>query len=494
MNILVVDDESFFIEELVRLVDRYREQTGQPIQVGRTAYSAEEALLFLESGEHFPDAIFTDIRMASLDGLDLARTIHERWPELPVAIVSGYPSFEYAREALRAHVQDYILKPIDVPGFNGLLERLYERFLDRQYEDRQAWLNRLLLLDRADTASDWIRSAPCGPDALPVHLLRSPEPAYSVEDWLVRNAGEEAARERQIWICRRSRRELVVFAEDDGLRAIVARAPFPVSVACAGSLGDWSRLHPAIDALSSALDRSAIIGRSAWIDGMAAESKPAADQADLSVSPMLSALARKKDWTVLLKEARRAFSNWQSKELPVKTVAEGMNEIVRLAAAESGETIPDAIRSAVEQLSEDVQGAFAWEEAWKAFEGAISRIIGRAERENEPNGGSAALYHNIASYLAQHYMEPITAQLLAEMFHISRTTLYHLFREYGNTTYIDYLTDIRMNIAKQLIASSPDMKMKDIAECAGYADHHYFSRAFKAATGQTPSEYRETSN
>ena len=59
-----------------------------------------------------PDLVITDIRMPFMDGLELSRLIRQELPEVKIIILSGYDEFEYAKEAIKIGVVEYLLKPI----------------------------------------------------------------------------------------------------------------------------------------------------------------------------------------------------------------------------------------------------------------------------------------------------------------------------------------------------------------------------------------------
>ena len=64
-----------------------------------------------------------------------------------------------------------------------------------------------------------------------------------------------------------------------------------------------------------------------------------------------------------------------------------------------------------------------------------------------------------------------------------------LFRKYAGKSYAQYLTDIRMDRAKELMRANPKMYVKDIAPLVGYQDQFYFSRIFRSTTGMSPAEF-----
>ena len=102
-KVLVVDDEAVVRESYLRTLDGVRYNV-------RAALDGEEALRMMEA-EHF-DVILLDIRMPEMDGIEVLRRIKERWPECEVVIITGYPSIETAKEAVRLGAYNYLAKPV----------------------------------------------------------------------------------------------------------------------------------------------------------------------------------------------------------------------------------------------------------------------------------------------------------------------------------------------------------------------------------------------
>jgi len=111
VSILVVDDESD-VADLFR--QRFRREVRQGVYVLHFAFSAEEALEQLAS-EIQPEliVILSDINMPGMDGLALLGEIKQRWPELPVMMVTAYGDDERRRMADARGAADFIAKPVD---------------------------------------------------------------------------------------------------------------------------------------------------------------------------------------------------------------------------------------------------------------------------------------------------------------------------------------------------------------------------------------------
>lgn len=102
-SVLVVDDE-----EVVRLSYR-RSLAGARCDV-ETVSSGKDALRVMERRAF--DVVMLDLRMPGMDGMSVLKTIKEKWPECEVVIVTGYPSIETAKEAVRLGAYDYLAKPV----------------------------------------------------------------------------------------------------------------------------------------------------------------------------------------------------------------------------------------------------------------------------------------------------------------------------------------------------------------------------------------------
>lgn len=102
-NILIVDDE-----EVVRLSHlRSLEDADCNAQA---AEDGREALDVME--QHSFDVVLLDLRMPDLNGMDVLKTIKQRWPDSEVVVITGYPTLESAKEAVRLGAFNYLAKPI----------------------------------------------------------------------------------------------------------------------------------------------------------------------------------------------------------------------------------------------------------------------------------------------------------------------------------------------------------------------------------------------
>ena len=106
-------------------------------------------------------------------------------------------------------------------------------------------------------------------------------------------------------------------------------------------------------------------------------------------------------------------------------------------------------------------------------------------------GGEGTVINNVKSYIKRNYPGELTIKELAESVYLSPTYLSYIFKQKTGMTINDYITDVRLEKAKELL-HDPKNSIYDIACAVGYHESGYFTRIFKKYTGQTPSKYRGT--
>lgn len=104
----------------------------------------------------------------------------------------------------------------------------------------------------------------------------------------------------------------------------------------------------------------------------------------------------------------------------------------------------------------------------------------------------ARLIEQMRMYLAAHLEGNNAIQDVCRALMISQPVLSKICKKYLNCTYNEYLTQVKIDKAKQLLTGDDDLLIGTIAERIGYANQFYFSHVFKQVTGQTPSEYRSS--
>lgn len=125
-TLLIVDDEPLFRQGMSQLVD------FSSLSIDKV-YLASDGIHGLQLvKEHHPDMVLADINMPGMDGLLLAKHIKEFDSKIKIAMITGYDYFDYALAALKAKVDDFILKPVSKKDIEQLLLKMGQVIMDEK--------------------------------------------------------------------------------------------------------------------------------------------------------------------------------------------------------------------------------------------------------------------------------------------------------------------------------------------------------------------------
>lgn len=110
---------------------------------------------------------------------------------------------------------------------------------------------------------------------------------------------------------------------------------------------------------------------------------------------------------------------------------------------------------------------------------------------NRSTSVSEKMVYDIEAYIKNNLTQDISISAVCSHFAISQPYLSKIFKKYKACTYNDFLINVKINKAKQLLRDRPDLLIGTIAELSGFTDQFYFSKVFKSTENTTPSEYRQ---
>src|SRR5690606_15922774 len=119
-KVLIVEDEKMIRKGIVAMLKRAPVEIKEIIE----CRNGKEALELLQTTKF--DLMITDIRMPKMDGISLVKQIRDMPSKPMVVVVSGYDDFNYAVEAPRHGVMDYLLKPIEREKFYKIMSNIQE--------------------------------------------------------------------------------------------------------------------------------------------------------------------------------------------------------------------------------------------------------------------------------------------------------------------------------------------------------------------------------
>ncbi len=124
-KLIVIDDE----EQIRKGLCRYIANAGLGFEVVAELEDGIHAIEYLTENE--VDTVLTDIKMACVSGIELAKWIYDNRPNIKVVIISGYQEFDYAKKAMEYNVEHYILKPTKLDEVDAVFKKIKEK-LDKE--------------------------------------------------------------------------------------------------------------------------------------------------------------------------------------------------------------------------------------------------------------------------------------------------------------------------------------------------------------------------
>ncbi len=520
---ILVDDE----EEVRQAIIKKLDWNAIGFEVVGEAANGEEALELCEQLR--PDVVMTDIRMPFMDGLTFCRRVKQLLPGIKTAIFSGFDDFQYAKEAIKLEVEEYILKPINAQELEEVFKRIKasldaefarSRNLERMrkyYEESLPMMRQQLLLSlleghiEAGRISDRLREFELDIEAeeyCVAVLVLSEEEAGAETRMLTYSlqgvVAETLSQDIPCKIIQSLERLVLLFSLRKGveIRTLTARlAPlFPAAKKLLGlelSIGlghKCTELYDISRSYFEALDATSYQsyvgpGQCIYIGDI----NPVTPESDFSGSRYLDEILRQikvgrgedleEAFRTLLQDAKMSgLSRMRYQMLQLDLTA----ELLGLIKEYGLEKQTDELHAL---LLDKTTGQFDTIEKMLSFmqdKCEQLRVILLRERKVF----TKKLVETARDYITGHFSDSdLSVDTLCSILSVSPAYFSTIFKKETGDSFVGYLTRVRIEKAIEYLCETDD-KTYVIAEKVGYLDPNYFSYVFKKKTGTTPSKYR----
>ena len=542
LKIFLAEDEVVVRETIKRMIPW--EELGFEL-VGEAA-DGEMALPLLIRQQ--PDLLITDIKMPFMDGLTLARLAKKEIPGLKVVILSGYDDFNYAKQAIGIGVEDYLLKPITK---NALIERLSEIRSRYEHEKTQKEyyekFQREIQAYEKNSSRDFFEALVGGSmDMMEVYKraeklgLDIVAEAYNVLIFTM-NCDEDFSGQRDEYssweaeslellenffaghssamlfrsnifsygVLLKGQRETIeenTRACVDEIRKILSRQDGRREwfLAVGQSVDRLSQIQKSYHTASRAFSQRYLYDENIlYYDEMEtmehpggqAETEDNAYLQKVDVNALNPAILQKFLSNGLQEETENFVKDYfyAIGQEPMESLV-FRNYVILNVRFSVISFIKGLGCDTNEMESADTEEVLA--ESGKNMESAIAyakKMISQAIEIRDQNSGNKnrSILKTAVDFIDSHYMEEdISLNTVANVANVSSNHFSALFSQNMGQTFIEYLTTLRMNKAKELLRCT-GMRSSEIAGEIGYKDAHYFSYLFKKTQGMTPSDYRK---
>ena len=540
LKIFLAEDEVIVRETIKRMIPW--EDLGFEL-VGEAA-DGEMALPLLLRQK--PDLLITDIKMPFMDGLTLAKVAKKEIPGLKVVILSGYDDFNYAKQAINIGVEDYLLKPITK---NALIERLTEIRSRYEHEKTQKEyyekFHREMQAYEKNSSRDFFEALVSGSMDMMEIYRRSEKlgldivaEAYNVliftmnceEDFSGQREGyseweaeslellEEFFSENtsaMLFRCNIFSYGVLIKGQketiEENTRSCVSEIQRILDrkeqkrqwfVAAGEPVERLSQIQKSYYSASRAFSQRYLYDENIlYYDEMASMEKKNVTEDDstylqkVDVNALNPVILQKFLSNGLLEETENFVKDYfyaiGQEPLESLVFRNYVTLNVRFSVMSFLKEIGCDTRTLEQEGTEDVLS-----ESSKSLENAIAyaeKIISQAIALRDQNSGNKnrSILKTAVDFIDSHYMEEdMSLNKAANAANVSANHFSALFSQNMGQTFIEYLTNLRMNKAKEYLRCT-SMRSSEIAGEIGYKDAHYFSYLFKKTQGMTPSDYRK---
>lgn len=485
---VVVDDEKLAIDGMRRFG-----WESHGFQLVATFQDPTRALEWLKvNSTHL---IMADIRMPQMSGLELTKTIHDLFPDIVVILFSGHSEFSYAQKAIRYGVVRYVLKPVDDDELATALADVSSLLDDR--ERRKHWTRRIMR-DR------WVREQ-ISEYSLPVDNQSAAPQWLQTTGFVTYRVGLLPAgvelRARQLEHVDGILHTIVL--SDGHVACVIDGAR--LSCVVQARLSDGFRIglsaeHKTFDEIRTAFQEArktlealfAHPDRTCLHFEHVVELSPSARRNLYVRAGVLSERMAHYEFENGIDEIHSFFEKIRESKAPEHiakqltfTVALGVQRLtsrwVGNDTEENLEAIPDPFE--VVEYSTNILNLETH------FVEAVSNILQRVEMARATREQDSRL-DGVLKYIDAHYHELISLDDVAEYAQMHPSRLSVWFKSSMGEAYIEYLTRLRISVAKELLSRSGDVYIRDVALKVGYPDARYFSQVFKRVVGTTPRAYQ----
>lgn len=535
IGVLIVDDE-YLIRDIIKDSVNYEalgfEITGE----------AEDGMQALKKVEELaPQLIILDINIPFINGIELSKIVKEKYPDIKIVILTGYSEFEYAKECIKIGVSDYVLKPIDPDNFRRILldiknditketnQKQYLNKLEKEVRSssdviKEHFLNKLILertLTEAFITEQMLKFD------LNLHEKEIVVATIYIDNIQYKWDGDE---DRKLYRYAVLNLSGEIFSELKS--STVFCGPDNHIICIASTICDKAGNHDkdiisvcrrVANSVSEFWGFTVTIGIGGVCDGYG--------NIHISYRESILAIQEKffKGYGRIIKYREISFANRLQQPFKVKSNErevlillrtgnrEAYLELINGLKKEMIKVRPsiETIRMVYSNLAMVVQ-KYAWENNLKTEEviseqekyidcingietiedlnnwviGLFDKVIKDVNDKNKTR--TVHIVEKARKYIEENYLKPdISLEEISERIFINPSYLSKVFKREMKYSVIEYLTDLRMKKAKEIMDESPDLRIGFVANKVGYSDPFYFSKLFRKYYGVAPSKYIE---
>lgn len=467
-------------------------RTGLPLQLIGEADNGVDGLSVIRNLR--PDIAIIDMRMPDMDGAIMMRELRKENIDIEFIVASGYSDFEYAREGIRSDACAYLLKPFSDNELQEAIIIAISRIERRASANIQQASQAHLQVNKAHRIlASYLMGVPDHtqePDLCAIGISKHGHFIVAEAVWSQSHNALDCPIESdvivEIKLSSLPGRSFYVYYSQDyitkfALESLCLQLRSADSAGISAPCTDLDMLYAARRQAQEARRDHAI-----GLKNTVSMYQPSSMQ--LSMNDIVE-----KRMMLALESADADWFHTLTNELACDAARRNLS-VNNLICMLRG-FFASAIEHLAPHLIADAPSLFQFDYLVQRtandddLSSVIADFISSSLRVNSNGSVGDALAH-MRAYLDNHYYEDLSLERISQIFGISPGYASQLFNQRMGTSYVNYITALRISHAKELL-SATQLDNSVIAARCGFSSVNYFYRVFKRSTGLTPSDYRQ---
>jgi len=509
-KILVVDDEFIMRQGIKHMVDW--EQEG--FQVIGQASNGQEAIEIIKDTP--PDIIISDIIMPQIDGIELAKFVQEKYPQIQIIILSSYSDFEYVKSSFQHGAVDYILKPSLNPAeLIKTLKKASSKIQNLTLPSKGAinannMLNRLILGFDTNIDFDYLNNLFIHPSfclfGINVkNIYNNYDKRHKMIDYIISQIYEEfsskdISQNKEIQLVNIENEIIILvlnFANKNYSNILnnLAKISDKVSRNFSEAFFVLSKTFNSIANIKAVYEKDfSVLTQQHFynknIHFLCSENfktPPSMDKFNFkSFSESVAILQIPNAFEMLTQYIIKAISNRSLTEFEIKTLIQNSfyNAISNLEYLNFDLITLNTLKHDCFDKIDTSKYAEDLMLNYKSLLSYFNEII-----EKYQSKINCHMINKIIQYIHAHYDKQLTLTDVSKLFNFNYYYLSSYFSSHNKEGFNEFLNKIRIEKACDFLKQ--DIPISDISSMVGYSDHSYFCKVFKKFIGLTPSHFRK---
>ncbi len=504
ISLMIVDDEELILKGIRSIIKR--ENHGY-LLVGE-AESGQEAIDLAKQLE--PELIITDICMPGISGLQMIKEIKHALPMTKFIVLSGHGEFQFAQEAVRLGVIDYLLKPISSKGLYEVLEKVKAQYLeevDKREQEEMVLLEQsfaMYMFNKDYRSFEFLKDVIEKEQDFMVEILTiRKETALQgyvdeVKEWVrkyIENGkyGVVLYKENKIIIVIYMREDTKIqyinTAIIDRLEEIFLCEVLINSAASKGKISEIPEMYHQAELAEKMRFYETEKKKVAIWDGADVISFPIDLMNEENAKQMFRfiELGDKLKYQDKMKELLEEVKERHVNPYDLTRYVQGVIRIC-ISQLQFKGYLEHAEEHVLDEYIHSVNSCAHINELTKKLEYIYDEITRILNHQSSALASRTIL--EVKKYIQENYHKEIGLNDAAEVVFLNPKYLSDLFRKETGQTFSNYLTKVKMEKAKKLLQKN-DLKIYEVGESVGYRNSKNFAKVFKKYSGVTPQEYRK---